>query len=91
MSVQFKTLKDKVVVEFPQTENKTAGGIYLPDNADKEKPQTGKVVAIGTDEEVTKNIKVGDEIMFGKYSGTEVSIDDKKYLVIKLEDILIVK
>ncbi|PID27093.1 MAG: co-chaperone GroES [Candidatus Cloacimonadota bacterium] len=88
---KFKPIQNRVVVKpIEKEENKTAGGIFLPDSAEKEKPQMGKVIAIGTGEDVKKDIKLDDQVLFGKYSGTEVKLDDEKYLVLNLEDILAV-
>jgi len=86
--VNFKPNEDRVLVEPAAAEEKTAGGIYIPDNA-KEKPQTGVVIAVGTgkkDEPIT--VKVGDTIFYGKYSGTEITIDGKDYLIMRNADIL---
>ena len=77
MSVNVKPLSDRVLVEPAAAEEKTAGGIIIPDTA-KEKPQKGKVIAVGTgkkDEPIT--VKVGDSVLYGKYSGTEISIEGK--------------
>lgn len=85
--VNFKPLADRVLVEPAAAEEKTASGIIIPDTA-KEKPQQGKIVAIGTgkkDEPI--NVKVGDQVLYGKYSGTEVTIEDKEYLIMKESDI----
>lgn len=85
--VNFKPLADRVLVEPAAAEEKTASGIIIPDTA-KEKPQRGKVVAIGTgkkDEPI--NVKVGDEVLYGKYSGTEIAIDGTDYLIMKESDI----
>ncbi len=85
--VNFKPLADRVLVEPAAAEEKTASGIIIPDTA-KEKPQSGKVVAIGTgkvDEPLT--VKVGDKVLYGKYSGTEVAIDGTDYLIMKESDI----
>ncbi|MFP5470441.1 MAG: co-chaperone GroES [Bacteroidia bacterium] len=82
-----KPLADRVVVEPAAAEEKTAGGIIIPDTA-KEKPQKGKVVAVGTgkkDEPMT--VKVGDNVLYGKYSGTEITIEGKDYLIMKESDI----
>ena len=91
-----KPLADHVVVEIVTKEEKTASGIYLPDTASKEKPQTGKVVAVGAGK-VTENgtrvapeVKAGDEVVFAKYSGTEVKLDGKEYLILSERDILAV-
>ena len=88
-----KPLGDRVLVESLEAKEKTKGGIVLPDTA-KEKPQEGKIVAAGkgkTGENgkiIPLEVKVGDKILYGKYSGTEVTIDDKEYLIVKEEDIL---
>ncbi len=85
--VNFKPLADRVLVEPAAAEEKTASGIIIPDTA-KEKPQQGKIVAIGTgkkDEPI--NVKVGDKVLYGKYSGTEVTIEGKEYLIMKESDI----
>ena len=82
-----RPLADRVVVEPAEAEQKTAGGIIIPDTA-KEKPQKGTVVAVGPgkkDEPMT--VKKGDTVLYGKYSGTEVSIDGKNYLIMKESDI----
>ena len=83
-----KPLADRVVVEPKEAEAKTASGLYIPDTA-KEKPQQGTVVAAGPgkkDEEM--EVKVGDVVLYGKYAGTEVTFEDKKYLIMKQSDIL---
>ena len=83
-----RPLADRVVIEPKEAETKTAAGLYIPDTA-KEKPQQGTVVAAGPgkkDEEMEVN--VGDVVLYGKYSGTEVTVDDKKYLIMKQSDIL---
>lgn len=85
--VNFKPLADRVLVEPAAAEEKTASGIIIPDTA-KEKPQQGKIVAIGTgkkDEPI--NVKVGDQVLYGKYSGTEVTIEGSEYLIMKEADI----
>ena len=83
-----RPLADRVVIEPKEAETKTAAGLYIPYTA-KEKPQQGTVVAAGPgkkDEEM--EVKVGDVVLYGKYSGTEVTVDDKKYLIMKQSDIL---
>ena len=88
MSVNFKPLADRVLVEPVQAETKTASGIIIPDTA-KEKPQEGTVVAVGTgkkDEPMT--VKVGDKVLYGKYSGTELKLEGNDYLIIKEADLL---
>ena len=93
MSVNVKPLADRVLVEPAAAEEKTAGGIIIPDTA-KEKPQEGEVVAIGKGrvlEDGTQralDLKVGDKILFGKYAGTDVKIDDEDYLIMREDDIL---
>jgi chaperonin GroES len=85
--VNFKPLADRVLVEPAAAEEKTASGIIIPDTA-KEKPQQGKIVAIGTgtkDEPIV--VKVGDQVLYGKYSGTELTIEGKEYLIMKESDI----
>lgn len=87
---KIKPLADRVVVEAAPAETKTAGGLFIPDTA-KEKPQRGTVVAVGTgkkDEPMT--VKVGDNILYGKYSGTEVMIDGKEFLIMRESDIFAV-
>ncbi len=82
--MKFKPLKDRVFVKYTEEGEKTPGGIYIPDSA-KEKPQKGVVEAVGSE---VKEIKVGNTILFDKYSGSKVSIDSNEYLIIKEEDIL---
>lgn len=86
-SVSLRPLADRVLVEAAQAEEKTAGGIIIPDTA-KEKPQRGKVVAVGNgkkDEPLT--VKIGDSVLYGKYAGTEITIDGKEYLIMRESDI----
>jgi chaperonin GroES len=91
MAVNLKPIKDRVVIEMiEEMENKTKGGIIIPETSSKEKPQMGKVVAVGNDEDLKKEIKAGDKVIYAKYSGTEVTLDEKKYLIVKFEDILAV-
>ena len=85
-----KPLADRVVVEPKEAETKTASGLYIPDTA-KEKPQQGTVIAVGPGaKDVEMEVKVGDVVLYGKYAGTEVSFEDKKYLIMKQSDILAV-
>ncbi|GIV24258.1 MAG: co-chaperone GroES [Bacteroidia bacterium] len=87
MSVNIKPLADRVVVEPAPAEEKTAAGIIIPDTA-KEKPQKGTIVAVGPgkkDEPLT--VKVGDKVLYGKYAGTEITIDGKEYLIMRESDI----
>ena len=90
MSVNIKPLADRVVVEPAAAEETTASGIIIPDTA-KEKPQRGTVVAVGDgkkDEPMT--VKVGDTVLYGKYSGTEVKVDGEDLLVMKEDDVMAV-
>ena len=83
-----KPLADRVLIEPKEAEVKTASGIYIPDTA-KEKPQQGKVIAAGPGKkDEPMEVKTGDTVLYGKYSGTEVTVDDKKYLIVKQSDIL---
>ncbi|MEK5440407.1 co-chaperone GroES [Fredinandcohnia sp. FSL W7-1320] len=90
-----KPLGDRVVIELVESEEKTASGIVLPDSA-KEKPQEGKIVAVGTGrvldsgERVALEVAVGDRIIFSKYAGTEVKFEGTEYLVLRESDILAV-
>jgi chaperonin GroES len=84
MLMKFRPLKDRVFVSYSEEGEKTAGGIYIPDSA-KEKPQKGKVEAIGSE---VKDVKVGNTILFDKYSGSKVNMDGTDYLIVKEEDIL---
>lgn len=88
-----KPLGERVVIEVSESEMKTASGIVLPDTA-KEKPQEGKVVAVGSGKQLDNGthaameVKAGDKVLFSKYSGTEVKVDEKSYLVVRESDIL---
>jgi chaperonin GroES len=86
-NINFKPNEDRVLVEPAEAETKTASGIIIPDTA-KEKPQKGKIIAVGEgvkDKPVT--VKVGDNVLYGKYSGTEINIDGKEYLIMRNSDI----
>ncbi len=88
--MNIRPLADRVLIEPAAAETKTVGGIIIPDTA-KEKPLKGKVVAVGTgtkDEEMT--LKVGDEVLYGKYSGTELEIEGNKYLIMRQSDVVAV-
>jgi chaperonin GroES len=90
MSVKIQPLADRVVVEPAAAEQKTAGGIIIPDTA-KEKPQKGTIVAVGAgkkDEPMT--VKVGDLVLYGKYAGTEITIEGKDYLIMRESDLFAV-
>jgi chaperonin GroES len=90
-----RPLGDRIIIELVESEEKTASGIVLPDTA-KEKPQEGKVVAVGTGrvldsgEKVALEVAVGDRIIFSKYAGTEVKYQGTEYLIIRENDILAV-
>ena len=91
-----KPLGDRVVIRVLEQEEKTASGIYLPDTASKERPQTGKVIAVGAGRvldngtRVAPEVKVGEEVVFAKYSGTEFKLDGKEYLILSERDVLAV-
>lgn len=93
--MKLKPIGDKVIVEVLEAVNKSKGGIILPDTA-KEKPQHGNVISVGTGKTLSNgkvippSIKDGDRIIFGKYSGSEVKVEDKEYLIINEDDILAV-
>ncbi len=91
--MNIKPLGERVVIKIIETDEKTKGGIYLPDTA-KEKPQKGKIVAVGTGkvldngQKLALEVKVGDTVYFAKYAGTEIKVDDEEYTVLKENDIL---
>jgi chaperonin GroES len=93
MALKLKPLADRLLVEPTEREEMTASGIYVPETA-KEKPQEGTVVASGPgrkDEDgdlIAMEVKVGDRVLYAKYAGTEVKLEDKKYLILKESDIL---
>jgi chaperonin GroES len=91
--MKIRPLQDRVIVKRLEEEEKTKGGIIIPDTA-KEKPQEGKVIAVGKGK-VTEDgklipldVKVGDKILFGKYSGTEIKVGGEEHLIMREEDIL---
>jgi chaperonin GroES len=92
-AVSLRPLDDRVVVKRLEAEEKTSGGIILPDAA-KEKPQKGEVIAVGegklldSGNRATPDVKVGDLVMFGKYSGTEVKVEGEEFLIMRESDIL---
>ncbi len=93
MSGKIRPLSDRVVVKPSDIENKSAGGIVIPDTADKDKPIQGTIVAIGTGKYIEGKmlplqVKVGDKVLFGKYAGTNVKLDAQEYLVMREEDIM---
>ncbi len=82
--MEFKPLKDRVFVKYSEEEEKTSGGLYIPETA-KEKPQKGEVKAVGKDVE---DLKAGDIVLFDRYSGSKIKLDGDEYLIIKEEDVL---
>lgn len=90
---KIRPLSDRIVVQPREVETKTAGGIVIPDSADKDKPIQGTVIAIGTGKYVDGKVvplqlNIGDKILFGKYAGTAVKLEDKEYLVMREEDVM---
>ena len=91
--MKIRPLHDRVIVQRIDEEEKTKGGIIIPDTA-KEKPQEGKVIAVGPGKilengtKTTLDVKVGDKILFGKYSGTEIKIEGEEFLMMREDDIL---
>ena len=87
MALNIKPLSDRVLVEPQAAETQTASGIYIPETA-KEKPQKGKIIAVGNGTKENKiTVKVGDQVLYGKYSGTELNINGVDYLIMKESDI----
>lgn len=92
---QIKPTAGYVLIQAEEQQTQTAGGIYLPDNAKGDKPQTGKVLAVGADDvkdgaKIVAPAKVGDTVIYKKWGGNEVKIDGKEYLFVKFEDIMAV-
>jgi len=91
--MKIRPLQDRVIVKRVEEEDKTKGGIIIPDSA-KEKPMEGKVIAVGKGKVLEDgkihplDVKVGDRVLFGKYSGTEVKIDEEEHLIMREDDIL---
>ncbi len=93
MSSKIRPLSDRVVVEPREVETKSAGGIVIPDTADKDKPIQGTIIAVGTGRYIDGKmlplqVKVGDKVLFGKYAGTNIKLDAQEYLVMREEDIM---
>ena len=91
MAMNLKPLADRVIVRPLEAEEKTAGGLYIPDSA-KEKPQQGEIVAVGPGKvedgkQIPMEVKVGDKVLYGKYSGTEVSTGGEDFLIMRENDI----
>ena len=88
--MNIRPLADRVLVEPKEADTKTASGIYIPETA-KEKPQQGKVIAVGSGKkDEPMELKVGDTVLYGKYSGTEITVDGKDYLMMRQSDVLAV-
>ncbi len=91
--MNLKPLGDRVVIEHVEQQEKSAGGVFLPDTA-KEKPQEGIVAAVGTGrvsddgKTIAMNVKVGDRVIYSKYSGSEVKVEGKEYLIVSEKDVL---
>ena len=90
--IKVQPLADRVVIRALEETEQMRGGLYIPDTA-KEKPQQGEIIAVGPgrfekDKRVPMDVKVGDKVLYGKYSGTEVTIDDETFLIIKEADVL---
>jgi chaperonin GroES len=96
MDFRIQPLADRVVVKPQDKEERTRGGIYLPDTASKEKPQEGTIMATGggklndDGQRIPVGVKAGDKVLFAKYGGTEIKIDDVDYLILAEKDILAV-
>lgn len=88
MALKIQPLADRVLVEPQPAETKTASGLFIPDSA-KEKPQQGTVVAVGKGKEDHKmTVKVGDQVLYGKYAGSELKLEGKEYMIMREDDIL---
>ena len=88
--MKFKPINDRVVVQPAPAEEKTAGGIIIPDTA-KEKPQRGKIIAVGPGKDGNDmTVKKGDTVLYGKYAGQELSYEGKDYLIMREDDILVI-
>ncbi|HEX9272551.1 MAG TPA: co-chaperone GroES [Candidatus Binatia bacterium] len=92
MATKIRPLHDRVIVKRIEEQEKTKGGLIIPDTA-KEKPQEGRVVAVGPGKQddgkvIPLGVKAGDKILFGKYSGTEIKLDGEEHLIMKEDDIL---
>jgi chaperonin GroES len=90
---KIRPLNDRIIVRRTEEEEQMRGGLYIPDTA-KEKPQEGEVIAVGNGkilnngERVAMDIKAGDKVLFGKYSGTEIKLDGEEYLILREDDVL---
>ena len=94
MDFRIRPLADRVVIKPQEREEKTKGGLFLPDTASKEKPQQGKVMAVGegrlddSGKRVPLSLQAGDTVLFAKYAGTDIKIDDEDYLILAEKDVL---
>ena len=93
-ATKIQPLADRVIVRLAEDSEEMRGGLYIPDTA-KEKPQQGEIIAVGPgrfekDKRVPMDVKVGDKVLYGKYSGTEVTIDNEQYLILRESDVLAV-
>jgi chaperonin GroES len=90
--MKVKPLADRVLIKALEAEEKSKGGIIIPDNA-KEKPQEGEIVAVGPGKvedgkKISMEVKVGDKVLYGKYAGTEITVDGEEYIIIKESELL---
>jgi len=85
--MKIKPLDDRVLVETAPQEEKTASGIIIPDTA-KEKKHLGTIIEVGTDKDLKELVKPGDKVLYGKYAGEEIKLDDKEYVLLQRSDIL---
>jgi chaperonin GroES len=93
MATSIRPLNDRIIVRRIEEQEQMRGGLYIPDTA-KEKPQEGEVIAVGAGrilnngERVAMDVKAGDKVLFGKYAGTEVKLDNQEYLILREDDVL---
>ncbi|MEA3475462.1 MAG: co-chaperone GroES [Candidatus Cloacimonadota bacterium] len=85
--MKIKPIDDRVLLQSIENEEKKVGNIIIPDTA-KEKPQIGKVIAVGNDEDLKKIVKEGDKVIYAKYGGTEIELEGTKYLIVQKSDLL---
>lgn len=92
--MKIRPLQDRIIVERVEEETTTAGGIIIPDTVSKEKPQEGKVIAVGKGKTTSEgnviplDVKEGDRVLFGKYAGSEIKVEGNEYLIMREDDIL---
>ena len=87
--MKIKPMDDRLVLELLEEETRTKSGLYIPDTA-KEKPIMGKVIAVGTDEDLREKVKEGDKVLFAEYGGEEINFNDKSYKIVQRADVLAV-